>query len=154
MTIPIIKTLADAVAAANDGKTVTLLKNVVLNSTLTLNKSMTLDLNGCKISNGSTMGTDYLVSIAANADVSIVGNKENSKISDSRSNAQGTITAVVVYGKLTVAGDNLTISRGANGIAIKVEDNPGTLIVNGGTITVDKLPKLRRRNSELGQRND
>lgn len=135
------KTLADAVAAANDGKTVTLLKNVVLNSTLTLNKSMTLDLNGCKISNGSTMGTDYLVSIAANADVSIVGNKENSKISDSRSNAQGTITAVVVYGKLTVAGDNLTISRGANGIAIKVEDNPGTLIVNGGTITVDKPTK-------------
>lgn len=135
------KTLADAVAAANDGKTVTLLKNVVLNSTLTLNKSMTLDLNGCKISNGSTMGTDYLVSIAANADVSIVGNKENSKISDSRSNAQGIITAVVVYGKLTVAGDNLTISRGANGIAIKVEDNPGTLIVNGGTITVDKPTK-------------
>lgn len=132
------KTLADAVAAAQNGETVTLLKNVELNSTLTLNKNMTLDLNGCEISNGSTMGTDYLVSIAANADVSIVGNKENSKISDSRSNAQGTITAVVVYGKLTVAGDNLTISRGANGIAIKVEDNPGTLIVNGGTITVDK----------------
>lgn len=131
------KTLAEAVSAA-DNNTVTLLKNVVLNSTLTLNKNMTLDLNGCEISNGSTMGTDYLVSIAANADVSIVGNKENSKISDSRSNAQGTITAVVVYGKLTVAGDNLTISRGANGIAIKVEDNPGTLIVNGGTITVDK----------------
>ena len=131
------KTLADAVSVA-DNNTVTLLKNVVLNSTLTLNKNMTLDLNGCEISNGSTMGTDYLVSIAANADVSIVGNKENSKISDSRSNAQGTITAVVVYGKLTVAGDNLTISRGANGIAIKVEDNPGTLIVNGGTITVDK----------------
>ena len=131
------KTLADAVSVA-DNNTVTLLTNVVLNSTLTLNKNMTLDLNGCEISNGSTMGTDYLVSIAANADVSIVGNKENSKISDSRSNAQGTITAVVVYGKLTVAGDNLTISRGANGIAIKVEDNPGTLIVNGGTITVDK----------------
>ena len=131
------KTLADAVSVA-DNNTVTLLKNVVLNSTLTLNKNMTLDLNGCEISNGSTMGTDYLVSIAANADVSIVGNKENSKISDSRSNAQGTITAVVVYGKLTVAGENLTISRGANGIAIKVEDNPGTLIVNGGTITVDK----------------
>lgn len=134
------KTLAEAVSAA-DNNTVTLLKNVVLNSTLTLNKNMTLDLNGCEISNGSTMGTDYLVSIAANADVSIVGNKENSKISDSRSNAQGTITAVVVYGKLTVEGDNLTISRGANGIAIKVEDNPGTLIVNGGTITVDKPTK-------------
>lgn len=132
------KTLSAAVAAAQNGETVTLLKNVVLNSTLTLNKNMTLDLNGCEISNGSTMGTNYLVSIAANADVSIVGDKENSKISDSRSNAQGTITAVVVYGKLTVAGDNLTISRGANGIAVKVEDNPGTLTVNGGTITVDK----------------
>lgn len=132
------KTLAEAVAAAKDGDTVTLLKNVVLNSTLTLNKNMTLDLNGCEISNGSTMGTNYLVSIAANANVSIVGDKANSKISDSRSNAQGTITAVVVYGKLTVEGDNLTISRGANGIAVKVEDNPGTLTVNGGTITVDK----------------
>ena len=40
---------------------------------------MTLDLNGCKISNGSTMGTDYLVSIAANADVSIVGNRKTAK---------------------------------------------------------------------------
>ncbi|WP_418375030.1 S-layer homology domain-containing protein [Agathobaculum sp.] len=132
------KTLSAAVAVAKDGDTVTLLKNVVLNSTLTLNKNMILDLNGCEISNGSAMGTNYLVSVAANADVSIVGDKANSKISDSRSNAQGTITAVVVYGKLTVEGDNLTISRGANGIAVKVEDNPGTLIVNGGTITVDK----------------
>lgn len=135
------KTLADAVAAAQNGETVTLLKNVELNSTLTLNKNMTLDLNGCEISNGSELKTNYLVNIASGAEVSIVGNKENSKISDSRSNAQGTITAVVVYGKLTVAGDNLTISRGANGIAIKVEDNPGTLIVNGGTITVDKPTK-------------
>ena len=99
---------------------------------------MTLDLNGCEISNGSELKTNYLVNIASGAEVSIVGDKENSKISDSRSNAQGTITAVVVYGKLTVAGDNLTISRGANGIAVKVEDNPGTLTVNGGTITVDK----------------
>lgn len=135
------KTLADAVAAAQNGETVTLLKNVELNSTLTLNKNMTLDLNGCEISNGSELKTNYLVNIASGAEVSIVGDKENSKISDSRSNAQGTITAVVVYGKLTVAGDNLTISRGANGIAIKVEDNPGTLIVNGGTITVDKPTK-------------
>lgn len=132
------KTLSAAVAAAQNGETVTLLKNVELNSTLTLNKNMTLDLNGCEISNGSELKTNYLVNIASGAEVSIVGDKENSKISDSRSNAQGTITAVVVYGKLTVAGDNLTISRGANGIAIKVEDNPGTLIVNGGTITVDK----------------
>ena len=133
-----VEQLGETNAVAKVGDTFTLLKNVVLNSTLTLNKNMTLDLNGCEISNGSTMGTNYLVSIAANANVSIVGDKANSKISDSRSNAQGTITAVVVYGKLTVEGDNLTISRGANGIAVKVEDNPGTLTVNGGTITVDK----------------
>ena len=82
------KTLSAAVAVAKDGDTVTLLKNVVLNSTLTLNKNMILDLNGCEISNGSAMGTNYLVSVAANADVSIVGDKANSKISDSRSNAQ------------------------------------------------------------------
>lgn len=131
------KTLADAVAAAKDGDTVTLLKNVVLNSTLTLNKNLTLDLNGCVISNGSELGTNYLVNIASGAKVSIVGDKANSKIADSRNNAKGTITAIIVYGNLTVSGDNLTISRGANGIAIKVEDNPGTLTVNSGTITVD-----------------
>lgn len=131
------KTLSAAVAAAKDGDTVTLLKNVVLNSTLTLNKNLTLDLNGCVISNGSELGTNYLVNIASGAKVSIVGDKANSKIADSRNNAKGTITAIIVYGNLTVSGDNLTISRGANGIAIKVEDNPGTLTVNSGTITVD-----------------
>ena len=131
------KTLSAAVAVAKDGDTVTLLKNVVLNSTLTLNKNLTLDLNGCVISNGSELGTNYLVNIASGAKVSIVGDKANSKIADSRNNAKGTITAIIVYGNLTVSGDNLTISRGANGIAIKVEDNPGTLSVNSGTITVD-----------------
>lgn len=131
------KTLSAAVAVAKDGDTVTLLKNVVLNSTLTLNKNLTLDLNGCVISNGSELGTNYLVNIASGAKVSIVGDKANSKIADSRNNAKGTITAIIVYGNLTVSGDNLTISRGANGIAIKVEDNPGTLTVNSGTITVD-----------------
>lgn len=131
------KTLSAAVAVAKDGDTVTLLKNVVLNSTLTLNKNLTLDLNGCVISNGSELGTNYLVNIASGAKVSIVGDKANSKIADSRNNAKGTITAIIVYGNLIVSGDNLTISRGANGIAIKVEDNPGTLTVNSGTITVD-----------------
>ena len=131
-------TVAAAIAAAQDNATVTLLKDVALDSTLTVDKNITLDLNGCEISNGSAMKQDYLIAIAAGKKVSLVGNKENSKISDSRSNDQGTITTVVVHGTLTIESDNLTISRGANGIAVKVEEDPGTLIMNSGTITVDK----------------
>lgn len=130
----------NAVGSDNES-TVTLLNDVELDSTLVLNKRLTLDLNGHKITNGSSLSrSSYLIKIEHSSNVSIVGNKQNSSIVDTRNNATGTITAICVLGELTVNGSYLTISRGANGIAIKVDEqspNQGKLTVNSGTISVD-----------------
>ena len=132
------ETLADAVTKADDGATIKLLKDVAMDSTLALNKDMTLDLNGHKITNGTSLGTNYLIKITKEANVSIIGNKEGSAIADARNNKTGTITAISIYGKLVVDGDALTISRGTNGIALKVDEDSGKqgiLVVKSGTIT-------------------
>lgn len=132
-------TLADAVEAAESGATITLLNDVALDSTLTLGKNLILDLNGHVISNGNNLGTNYLVKVANGAEVSIIGNKENSSINDTRTNLTGTITAICVLGDLTVDGAELTISRGLNGIAIKVDesgaDKLGKLTVKSGKVS-------------------
>ena len=89
------ETLADAVAKADNGATIKLLKDVAMDSTLVLNKDTTLDLNGHKITNGSSLKTaDYVIKITKEANVSIVGNKEGSDIADARNNKTGTITAI------------------------------------------------------------
>lgn len=46
------ETLAAAVAAVKDNETITLLSDVALDNTLTLDKNLILDLNGHIISNG------------------------------------------------------------------------------------------------------
>lgn len=133
-------TLADAVNAAESGATITLLSDVALDSTLTLYGNLILDLNGHMISNGDRLETKYyLVKVAYGAEVSIIGNKENSSINDTRTNLTGTITAICVFGNLTVDGAELTISRGVNGIAIKVDENGtdklGKLTVKSGKVS-------------------
>lgn len=133
------ETLVDAVAKADNGATIKLLKDVAMDSTLVLNKDTTLDLNGHKITNGSSLKTaSYLIKVTKEANVSIIGSKEGSAIADARNNKTGTITAISIYGKLVVDGDALTISRGTNGIALKVDEDSGKqgiLIVKSGTIT-------------------
>ena len=132
------ETLAAAVAAVKDNETITLLSDVALDNTLTLDKNLILDLNGHIISNGDKLKTNYLVKVAHGAEVSIIGNKENSSISDTRTNPTGTITAICVLGELTVDGAELTISRGNNGIAIKVDESGA-----------DKLGKLTVKNGKI-----
>ena len=134
-------TLQEAVDAAGTGgiaNTITLVKNVELTETLNLDKNIILDLNGYKISNCERLNNaSYLVKVDKDADVFIVGNKEGSEIHDARSNPTGTITAICVLGKLTVEGDGLKISRGQNGIAIKVDEGAkqGELVVESGEIS-------------------
>ena len=133
-------TLAEAITNADAGTAVTLLKNVKLDSTLKLNKNVVLDLNGYKISNGDSLEKKYyLIEIGTEADVDIVGDEKGSAIEDTRNNSTGTITAICVYGKLTIDGSALAISRSGNGIAIKVDekgaDKLGNLTVKKGTIS-------------------
>ena len=118
------ESLAEAVAAAEDGQTVTLLADAEQNSQLTIDKSITLDLNGKTIKNTADIWGDNanaILSIKNGAKVTITGN--------------GTIAAKEndCYTINVVKGD-LTIENGTfygNVSVVQVEE--GTLSVKGGT---------------------
>ena len=117
-------TLADAVAAAQDGQTVRLLADVEQNTQLTIGKSITLDLNGKTIKNtvdiwGDTANAN--LSITNGAKVTITGNG----IMDAKANDCYTIN--VVKGDLTI--ENGTFY--GNVSVVQVQE--GTLSVKGGT---------------------
>ena len=117
-------TLADAVAAAQDGQTVRLLADVEQNTQLTINKSITLDLNGKTIRNTEDIWGDTanaILSITSGAKVTITGNG----IMDAKENDCYTIN--VVKGDLTI--ENGTFY--GNVSVVQVEE--GTLSVKGGT---------------------
>ena len=131
-----LQAAVDAAQESND--TVTLLKDVELSATQEITGTLTIDLNGHKISNGSIANDGYMLKINHGAKLNLIGDVANSAIADNRNNTTGTITAICVLGELHVKGDNLTISR-SNGIAIKVDesgaDKQGKLTVESGTIS-------------------
>ena len=117
-------TLADAVAAAQDGQTVRLLADVEQNTQLAIDKSITLDLNGKTIRNTVDIWGDNanaILSIKNGAKVTITGNGTI----DAKENDCYTIN---------VAKGDLTIENGTfygNVSVVQVEE--GTLSVKGGT---------------------
>lgn len=118
------ETLADAIRLAAKGKTITLLADVEQNTQLTINKSITLDLNGKTIKNTADICGDNanaILSITKGAKVTITGN--------------GTIDAKEndCYAINMVKGD-LTIENGTfYGNVSVVQVQEGTLSVKGGT---------------------
>lgn len=117
-------TLAEAVAAAENGQTVRLLADVEQNTQLTINKSITLDLNGKTIKNTADIWGDNanaILSITNGAKVTITGNGTI----DAKENDCYTIN--VVKGDLTI--ENGTFY--GNVSVVQVEE--GTLSVKGGT---------------------
>ena len=118
------ETLQAAIAAAQDGQTVTLLADVEQNTQLTINKSITLDLNGKTIKNTVDIWGDTanaILSITNGAKVTITGNGTI----DAKENDCYTIN---------VAKGDLTIENGTfygNVSVVQVEE--GTLSVKGGT---------------------
>lgn len=117
-------TLAEAVAAAQNGQTITLLCDVEQNTQLTINKSITLDLNGKTIRNTLDIWGDKanaILSIKHGAKVTITGNGTI----DAKENDCYTIN--VVKGDLTI--ENGTFY--GNVSVVQMEE--GTLSVKGGT---------------------
>ncbi len=118
------ETLADAIRLAAKGGTVTLLADVEQNTQLTIDKSITLDLNGKTIKNTADIWGDNanaILSITKGAKVTITGN--------------GTIDAKEndCYAINMVKGD-LTIENGTfYGNVSVVQVQEGTLSVKGGT---------------------
>lgn len=117
------ETLADAIRLATNGKTITLLADVEQNTQLTINKSITLDLNGKTIKNTVDIWGDNanaILSITNDAKVTITGNGTI----DAKENDCYTIN--VVKGDLTI--ENGTFY--GNVSVVQVEE--GTLSVKGG----------------------
>lgn len=117
------RTLAEAVAAAQDGQTVRLLADVEQNTQLAIDKSITLDLNGKTIKNTEDIWGDTanaILSITSGAKVTITGNGTI----DAKENDCYTIN--VVKGDLTI--ENGTFY--GNVSVVQVEE--GTLSVKGG----------------------
>ena len=117
-------TLAEAVAAAQNGQTITLLADVEQNTQLAIDKSITLDLNGKTIKNTVDIwgdNTNAILSIKDGAKVTITGNGTI----DAKENDCYTIN--VVKGDLTI--ENGTFY--GNVSVVQVEE--GTLSVKGGT---------------------
>ena len=120
-------TLAEAVAAAQNGQTVTLLADVEQNAQLAIDKSITLDLNGKTIKNTADIWGDNanaILSIRNGAKVTITGN--------------GTIAAKEndCYTINVVNGD-LTIENGTfvGNISV-VQVQKGSLTINGGAFSL------------------
>ena len=118
------ETLADAIRLAAKGKTITLLTDVEQNTQLTINKNITLDLNGKTIKNTQDIWGDNAVailSITNGAKVTITGDGAI----DAKENDCYTIN--VVKGDLTI--ENGTFY--GNVSVVQVQE--GTLSVKGGT---------------------
>ena len=118
------ETLADAIRLATKGKTITLLTDVEQNSQLTINKNITLDLNGKTIKNTKDIWGDNanaILSITNDAKVTITGNGTI----DAKENDCYTIN--VVKGDLTIENGSFY----GNVSVVQVQE--GTLSVKGGT---------------------
>ncbi len=102
------KTLAEAIAAANDGDTVTVLKDIAMDEIIVNTKKITLDLNGKTIT-----GTD--------------NTEKNFSLIDNR----GELT-VTGNGKMTLTS---TVNSGWNRYSAVLANNPGgKLVIENGTI--------------------
>ena len=115
------ETLADAIRLAAKGKTITLLADIEVNSTLSIAENLIIDLNG-KTLTGKT--GSYMFNIAEAASVTF----ENGTI-----NVADNYGAMNVYGQLSLQNVNI------EGAAIK----SSLLLINGNAnVTVDKATTI------------
>lgn len=131
------KTLADAVAAAQDGDTVTLLKDAELTSTLNLAKNITIDGQGnytIKAANNFTVGKDkdnktccvlYVSGEVTLKDVTVNGNEKCRVIFCDK-------------GKLTIDGATITNGKAPNYIGGVYMTSSASFEMKSGSITGNK----------------
>ena len=132
------KTLAEAVAAAQDGDTITLLKDAELTSTLNLAKNITIDGQGkytIKAANSFTVGSDnktycvlYVSGEVTLKDVTVNGNEKCRVIFCDK-------------GKLTIDGATITNGKAPNFIGGVYMTSSASFEMKSGSITGNKNAK-------------
>lgn len=122
------KSLSDAISAAGDNATITLVDNVTLTSKLNVSKNLTFDLAGFTLSGA--------VVISESADVTFKNGNMTAEYSSVTSNAYAVVN-VTGSAALTLDGVNLagadTVNKGAGVIGI-VYQSTGALNVSNSTV--------------------
>ena len=147
------KTLADAVAAAQDGDTITLLKDAELTSTLNLAKNITIDGQGnytIKAANNFTVGKDkdnktccvlYVSGEVTLKDVTVNGNEKCRVIFCDK-------------GKLTIDGATITNGKAPNYIGGVYMTSSASFEMKSGSITGNKNAKEYQNDEYLQYSSD
>lgn len=145
------KTLADAVAAAQDGDTITLLKDAELTSTLNLAKNITIDGQGkytIKAANSFTVGSDnktccvlYVSGEVTLKDVTVNGNEKCRVIFCDK-------------GKLTIDGATITNGKALNFIGGVYMTSSASFEMKSGSITGNKNAKGHQNDEYLQYSSD
>ncbi len=125
--------LQDAIAAAQDDQTVTLLSDIDLSATATVsNKTITLDLAGYTIFNSEDIwkGNDWsLISVRENGDLTVTGNGTlKAKVNDCYALDTQEDTSVLTVKNGTFIG---------NISAVYLQ--PGTVYIEGGSYSIQQL---------------
>ena len=131
-------TLAEAVAAAQDGQTVTLLADVEQNAQLTIDKSITLDLNGKTIKISGYTAENAQVSVKGNLTIQDSSEAQTGKICSDYTGTAGRVVSVENGGKLTIAGGTITTEgmSGLSGSAVYIASG-AEVNMTGGAVKVD-----------------
>ncbi len=125
--------LQSAINGAIDGDTITLAANIDIDSSITINKKLTLDLNGCTLTSNTA---NKAISIADGGDLTVVDNSTDptGKILETKTDPEGISYAVYVE-----AGGTLTLESGAieysgtRGYAVGCKAG-ASMTINGGTV--------------------
>ena len=131
-------TLAEAVAAAEDGQTVRLLADVEQNTQLIINKSITLDLNGKTIKISGYTAEKAQVSVKGNLTIQDSSEAQTGKICSDYTGTTGRVVSVENGGKLTIAGGTITTEgmSGLSGSAVYIASG-AEVNMTGGAVKVD-----------------
>ena len=101
--------LADALKAAQAGETVTVMQDASLNESITLDKAITLDLNGKTVTNNSATTRPFFVTADA---FTVIGNGGSMVIPEDNSSSYGLIDMQTANATLTVS--DVTMSGPTN----------------------------------------
>ena len=145
------KTLADAVAAAQGGATVKLLKDVTEDVVIPAGKTITLDLNGKKLTVPSDCGIDVrgkdsTLTITGNGEITC--NKTPICVSEGAVVIEnGTINSDTDYCTYAKNGGTITVNGGtltSTNAVLSGNNTTGNMnfIVNGGTLTARQGPAI------------
>lgn len=132
------KSLTEAIDAAQDGQTVTLLADVEQNTQLIINKSITLDLNGKTIKISGYTAEKAQVSVKGNLTIQDSSEAQTGKICSDYTGTAGRVVSVENGGKLTIAGGTITTEgmSGLSGSAVYIASG-AEVNMTGGAVKVD-----------------